>query len=180
MADMYGWANGTQKSRIFYGSQGNNRLHWSGAIRVLCTRDRWVIIFTPSIPCSRYKSISVRLQESLSQDLIARRRNRYYLEKFFYIPYLHELAPTNSTRLWRHPDSMFPARACCRKWSPISVFRTTRETPLFLAHLIHTIIRNEGDGSYVIEVFLCIEMNVPHFGGRETERIGQLTQRALE
>jgi len=74
---------------------------------------------------------------------------------------------------------MVPARACCRKTPPIiSTRRTTRGT--FSSpprHLIHTIIRDIGGGTYVVRVFLGMEIvRVQRFGGRQTERLGQLTQ----
>jgi len=53
--------------------------------------------------------------------------------------------------------------------------------PLLLTHLIHSVIRDVGDGTSVVNIFLSIEIvRVPRFGGRQTKCLEQLTQRTRE
>ena len=51
------------------------------------------------VTTSRYGSDSAGLQETFTQQLIASRRDRYRLEKYFYVPYVREFAPKDSARL---------------------------------------------------------------------------------
>jgi len=47
----------------------------------------------------RFEPESVGLQESFTQHLNTSRRDRYRLNKYIYVPNLHEFAPEDSIRL---------------------------------------------------------------------------------
>ena len=99
--------------------------------------------------------VTVGLQESFTLHLIARRRDRYWLEKYFYIPYLLKLAPKDSTRLSQDCDviltvSFQHAPVVENMLRFLALVPREKFSPLLLAHLIRTVIRNVGDGTYVV------------------------------
>jgi len=92
---------------------------------------------------------------------------------------VHELAPKHPARLSWDGTSSSQYNSITRLLSNgSSDFRLSsyhaRNSPFLLELLTHTIMRDVGDGT---SVFLSIEIvRVPRFGGRYTERLGQLTQ----
>ena len=99
---------------------------------------------------------------------------------------MHELAPKLSALESQDYDVIF---AVCFKDAPV-VERLLRFTdlvpreklpPLLLTYLIHAVIRDVGNGTYVFYDFLSIEIvRIPRFEGRQTEGLGQLTQKLRE
>ena len=57
------------------------------------------IIVVTSVSPIRYECDCVGLQETFTQKLVASRRHLYRLDKYLYVPYLHEFAPKGSKRL---------------------------------------------------------------------------------
>jgi len=57
-----------------------------------------IVIIAP-VPFGRYDFGSIGLQEALTQQLIASRRDRYRLETYLYVPYAHDFASGRLTGL---------------------------------------------------------------------------------
>ena len=62
-------------------------------------RSLLTIVAIACVPTSRYEPYSVGLRESFTHHPIASRRDRYRLEKYFFVPYVHEFTSKRSSCL---------------------------------------------------------------------------------
>ena len=100
--------SGQYTSTLKRGSSGNLysrllRVYYLHTVR-LCHMQQphqrlLAIVVITSVPPGRYESDSVGLQETFAQHLISMRRDRYRLEKYVYVPNMHEFASEDSARL---------------------------------------------------------------------------------
>jgi len=91
---------------------------------------------------------------------------------------VQEFAPKHSARLSQEGDvvlTIFFKHAPVVEMLlpfPAVVVPRVKLLPLLLTHLIHTILRNVGDGTYEVHIFLRIEfVRLQRFGGCQPERL---------